>query len=273
MVGCTPESHSRGSNGRNWGMGKWLGVLTTSLLSTLLLLLFFVAPVTAGDITLFAAASLREAVTELSDNFAKKHIDVKFQKNFGGSGTLAKQIENGAPADLFLSANLEWMDYLKERRLMDDRNIAVLAYNALVFAGRPELKVTRLQDLDRLDRIAMGSPKSVPAGEYAMVALKKAGMDRKLEKKLVMARDVRECLLYADRGEVDGAFVYRTDVEETARKAKILFVVPQEYYSRITYPVGLTNRGARKAEAAEFYRFLGSGEAREILARHGFSTR
>jgi len=147
----------------------------------------------AGEISLSVAASLREVVNELADGFSGNNPGVTFKKNFGGSGALAKQIENGAPADVFISANLEWMDYLKARKLTDDRSIAVFAYNELVFAGRPELKASSLQDMVKLDKIAIGSPKSVPAGEYAVAAFKKAGIDRRIEKKLVMARDVREC--------------------------------------------------------------------------------
>ena len=228
---------------------------------------------TAGEIDLFAAASMKEVVNELSDNYAKKHSGIIFKKNYGASGTLAKQIENGAPADIFISANLEWMEYMKSRKLADDRSIATFAYNSLVFAGRPGVKAAGLSDVVRLDRIAIGSPKSVPAGEYAVEAFRKAGIDKQLEKKLVMTKDVRECLLYADRGEVDGAFVYKTDALQVARSARILFTVPQEYYSRVTYPMALTLVGSKKAEAAGFYRFLESADAKAILARHGFSVK
>jgi molybdate transport system substrate-binding protein len=224
----------------------------------------------AGDINLAVAASLRESVTELSADFSKNSPGARFQNNFGASGALAKQIESGAPADLFFSANTEWMDYLKERRLVDEKSIAIFAFNTLVFVGKPELKVGSLQDVVKLERIAIGSPKSVPAGDYAMQALKKAGLDSRLEKKLVMAKDVRECLLYADRGEVDGAFVYRTDALEMAKNVKILFTVPQELYPRVTYPVALTTAGAKNGDAAAFYRFLQTPEARTVLTKHGF---
>jgi molybdate transport system substrate-binding protein len=224
----------------------------------------------AGEVNLFVAASMREVANDLSDSFAKKNSGVVFKKNYGGSGALAKQIENGAPADIFISANLEWMEYMKTKKLADDRSIATFAYNTLVFVGKPGVKAANLQDILKLEKIAIGSPKSVPAGEYAVEAFRKAGIDKHLEKKLIMARDVRECLLYADRGEVDGAFVYRTDALQVAKTAKILFTVPQEYYSRVTYPMALTVAGSKKAEAAAFYRFLQSAEGKEILAKRGF---
>jgi molybdate transport system substrate-binding protein len=241
-----------------------------SLVFVLAILTLFTVSARATDINLSVAASLREVVTELSNSFAKKSSDTKFLNNFGASGALAKQIENGAPADLFFSANTEWMDYLKEKKLVDEKNIATFAYNVLVFAGKPDLKVSRLQDVVKLNKIAIGSPASVPCGQYTVEAFKKAGIEKQLEGKLVMARDVREALLYAERGEVDGAFVYKTDVEEIAKGVKALFVVPQEYYSRISYPMGVTIAGSKKAEAVAFFKFLQSDEAKAVLAKHGF---
>jgi len=242
-----------------------------TMVSTLICLLVLAAPALAGDINLSVAASLKEVINELSASFAKKHPGVKFVKNFGASGVLAKQIENGAPADLFISANLEWMEYLKNRKLVDNATIDTFTYNTLVFAGVPG-KASSMQDLIRLGRIAIGSPKSVPAGEYAMEAFKKAGLDKQLEKKLVMAKDVRECLLYAERGEVDGAFVYRTDAL-LAKQAKILFSVPQELYPRVTYPMSLTVAGAKNKDAAAFFGYLHSKDAKSLLARYGFAAR
>lgn len=224
----------------------------------------------AGEINLFVAASLREVLNEISDSYAKTHPGVTFKKNYGASGALAKQIDNGAPADIFISANTEWMDYMKAKKLADEKSIATFTHNVLVFVGKPELKVSSIQDVLKLEKIAIGSPKSVPAGEYAMEAFKKAGIDKKLDKKLVMAKDVRECMMYADRGEVDGAFVYKTDAQQVAKFAKILFIVPQEYYPRVTYPMALTTAGARSTEAAAFYAILQSDEAKTVLKKHGF---
>jgi molybdate transport system substrate-binding protein len=126
-----------------------------------------------------------------------------------------------------------------------------------------------MNDLAGLDKIAIGSPKSVPAGDYAMQAFKKAGLDQKLAGKLVMGKDVRECLMYAELGEVDGSFVYRTDALQ-AKKAKILFTVPAELYSRVTYPMALTSAGAKNSEAKAFIEWLQGGEARSILKKYGF---
>jgi molybdate transport system substrate-binding protein len=242
-------------------------------LETALLLGFFLtAPAFGGEIYLSIAASLKDVMNELADNFAKENVDVKFLKNYGGSGALAKQIENGAPADIFISANLEWMDYLQNKRLMSDPSIGIFAYNTLVFAGKTDKKPAGLQDLRLLEKIAIGSPKSVPAGQYALEALKKAGIEKQLEQKLVMAKDVRECLMYAERGEVDGAFVYKTDAL-LAKQAKILFTVPQELYPQVTYPMGLTGSGSKNKDAEAFYKYLQSGDAKAVLAKNGFAMK
>ena len=241
------------------------------LMATLCFLLLLVAPALAGDINLSVAASLKDVVNELSDKFAKTHPGVKFLKNYGASGQLAKQIESGAPSDIFISANLEWMDYLKNKKQVDNASIGTFTYNTLVFAGMPG-KASSMQDLHKLERIAIGSPKSVPAGEYAMDALKKAGLDKQLEKKLIMAKDVRECLMYAERGEVDGAFVYRTDALQS-KQAKILFTVPQNLYPKVVYPMSLTVAAGKNRDAAAFFAYLHGSEAKAVLARNGFAAR
>jgi molybdate transport system substrate-binding protein len=236
-----------------------------------LLLVFVVGTETAHASTLYvsAAASLKESINEISEAFSRKNPAIKIVKNLGGSGALAKQIENGAPADLFISANVPWVDYLKQRALLSARSVSDLAYNTLVFVGRPGVKASSMKDLLKLDRIAIGSPRSVPAGEYAMEAFKKANIAQQLQSKLVMAKDVRECLMYAERGEVDGALVYRTDALE-AKKARILFAVPQNLYERIVYPMALTAKGATNKDAQAFFRYLQGREARSILAKYGF---
>ena len=226
----------------------------------------------AGEVRVSAAASLREAVDEICVRYMQEHKGVTVLTNYGGSGMLAKQVENGAPADIFISANEEWVDYLKGKNRLDPASIGTFAYNSLVFAGRGDRKAAGMWDLPAFSRIAIGSPKSVPAGEYAMAAMRKAGVAGQLEKKLVPARDVREALMYAERGEVDGAFVYRTDALQ-GKRVTILFSVPPELYPRISYPMALTAAGARNGPAAEFYRYLSSGEARSALAKFGFEVR
>jgi molybdate transport system substrate-binding protein len=241
-----------------------------SMFLVLAVCMLFAATAHAGDINLSAAASLKDSLSELANTFTKNNPGIKFLNNFGASGAVAKQIENGAPADIFFSANLEWMDYLKGKKMMDDKSVRSFAFNVLVFVGKPDLKMKTVQDVVTLDKIAIGSPASVPAGEYAIAAFKKAGIDKQMENRLVMAKDVRECLMYADRGEVAGAFVYKTDAELMAKNVKVIFTVSQDLYPRVTYPMGLTVTGSKKAEAAAFYKFLQSPEAEKVLLKYGF---
>ncbi len=249
--------------------------MVKSLLLVFVSLMLFAVPAVAAeknqavDINISAAASMKDAITELEGNYAKNNAGVNFQNNFGASGAIAKQIENGAPADVFVSANLKWIDYLKEKKLMDEKSIGTFAFNTLVFVGNPDLKVRKLEDVVKLDKIAIGSPASVPAGEYAQKAFQKAGIDKQLENKLVMAKDVRACLMYAETGEVQGAFVYNTDAV-MAKNVKILFTVSQELYPRVTYPVGLTLEGSKKKEAAAFLKYLQTPVAQKVLTKYGF---
>jgi len=244
----------------------------TRIFFAMFLLVFLMSPAFAGEVNLSIAASLKDVMNELADSFTKQNTDIKFLKNYGGSGALAKQIENGAPADIFISANIEWMDFLQNRKLVHGASIGIFTYNTLVFVGMADKKISGLQDLHKLEKIAIGSPKSVPAGEYAMEALRKAGVEKQLEQKLVMAKDVRECLMYAERGEVDGAFVYKTDAMQ-AKQARILFTVPEDFYPRVTYPMGLTLTGVKNKEAEAFYKYLQSGYAQAVLDKYGFAQK
>jgi molybdate transport system substrate-binding protein len=223
----------------------------------------------AAQVNVSAAASLKEAINEMAAKYATTHPGVTIQKNYGASGALAGQIENGAPADIFISASTDWIDYLASKKLLDAASRKNFAYNALVFAGATTKKVSGMNDLVKLDKIAIGSLKSVPAGDYAMESMKNAHVDQKLAAKLVMAKDVRECLTYAEMGEVDGAFVYRTDALQ-AKKAKILFVVPEKLHSRVVYPMALTVSGTANADAKAFFAWIQRGDAKSILKKYGF---
>lgn len=224
----------------------------------------------AGEIRLSVAASLTDTMQEICADYTKAHPGTTCIGNFGGSGTLAKQIAAGAPADIFISANPKWVDFLAGEKRVAADTARVLAGNALVFVG-PKGRASAMADLPGLRRIAIGSPKSVPAGQYAEEAMKKAAVYDLLVKKgrLVMTQDVRQALIYAERGETDGAFVYRTDAL-LAREVAILFEVPKEYHSAITYPMALTDAGQANPEAQAFFRYLGSAEAGKVLTKYGF---
>jgi molybdate transport system substrate-binding protein len=243
-----------------------------SFLFALLLSLVFISSSFAAEIHLSVAASMTEAVKELVANYHKKTDDVVLLANFASSGALAKQIVQGAPADIFISASPKWMDYLVEEKLIPAEQVRTFAYNSLVLVGKPDLALSRLEDIIRLKRIAIGSPKSVPAGQYAQQALENAGLSEKVADQLIMAKDVRQALIYADRGETDGAFVYKTDAL-LAKEAVILLEVPQKLYDEVTYPIGPTMAGLANPQAVAFLDYLQSDEATGILKKYGFVVR
>lgn len=225
------------------------------------------------EVRISVPASMTDAIKELAAQFAASGAKAQIVPNFGASGALAKQIVEGAPADLFISANQKWMTYLRDGKHIDLASEQILAANTLVFVGVKNPAVTKMSDITALRQIAIGSPKSVPAGEYAAQAMEKAGLYQQLqaEQKLVMAKDVRQSLAYAERGETDGAFVYKTDAL-LATQAVILFEVPQELYDRVTYPIALTPSGANKEAAKAFYAFLTGPQALPVLLKYGFSA-
>lgn len=230
-------------------------------------------PSLAGELRLSVAASMTDAFKEMTGEFGKTHPGVTILPNFASSGSLAKQIVQGAPADLYVSANKKWMDYLLKEKQIVPETVRVFAENSLVFVGATDTPVHDLKAVTTLSRIAIGSPKSVPAGQYAAQAMQAVGIYDQLEKehKLVMAKDVRQALLYADRAEVDGAFIYRTDAL-LVRKAVILFTVPADLHDPIAYPLGLTLSGMKNEDAQAFLAYLSTPAAIAILEKYGFTV-
>jgi len=151
----------------------------TRIAPHLLFFLLMANPAEAGEVRISAGVGMKDVLNELTDRYEKKHPETRFSKNYAPSGVLAGQIENGAVTDLFIAANTRWMDYVKEKHLVDVKSIRIFAKNSLVFTGRTRKKVSGMQDLVYLDKIGLGSPKSVPAGEYAIAAIQQAGLERK----------------------------------------------------------------------------------------------
>ncbi len=243
-----------------------------SLLIALMLSLFLISPAAATDIRLSVAASMTDAFKELVTTYENRTQDVKLLVNFASSGALAKQIAQGAPADIYVSANPKWMNYLVEQKLIPADQVSTFAHNSLVFIAGKDAPIKKLDDITQLNSIAIGSPKSVPAGQYAEQALRAAGLYEKLQAKLILSKDVRQALMYADRGETDGAFVYKTDAL-LAREAVILLEVPQSLYNEVTYPIAPTKEGLGKPQALAFLDFLKTDRACAILKKYGFVVR
>lgn len=248
---------------------KFINSLTT--VSVLLITVLLATVVSAGEIRISVCASMAQVFTDLGKRFSKFNPDVYIFTNIGPSGGLAKQIHLGAPTDLYISANPKWMDFLIKQKKIFLSSKITFAQNSLVFIGDKANKVSSMKELYTLDRIAIGSPKSVPVGLYAQQALKNSGVYDQLRTagKLVMAKDARQALVYADRGEASGSFVYKTDAL-LATKAASLFEVPVELYDRISYPMALTVEGAATPEAMRFYEFITSKKESEVLKKYGF---
>ncbi|MCA1796757.1 MAG: molybdate ABC transporter substrate-binding protein [Geobacteraceae bacterium] len=206
-----------------------------------------------------------------SSAYERIHPEVDILPNFASSGALARQLSNGAPAHIYISANPKWMSYLEKQKRIETPTKVTLVQNSLVFAGLPAEGVRGMESLPSLDRIAMCNPASSPAGHYIKQALKASGIYTQLErdKRLIFAKDVRQALLYADRGEVDGAFVYRTDAL-LAQHAQILFQVDPSLHPQIVYPAAMTPSGTQNPAALDFFAFLQQETARTIFRNHGF---
>ncbi|WP_188889861.1 molybdate ABC transporter substrate-binding protein [Paenibacillus radicis (ex Gao et al. 2016)] len=227
------------------------------------------------ELTISAAASLTDALNEIQGLYAKSNPAIKLNFNFGASGALQQQIEQGAPADLFLSAAPKNMKALVDKQLIDaDKQINLLK-NELVVVAPADSKtaLASVNDLSKAEvkTIAIGIPESVPAGSYAKEALTSAKLWDALQSKSVQGKDVRQVLQYVETGNADAGFVYKTDAL-TSQKAKIVFAVDPASYSPIEYPIGIVKATKHNKEAEDFYAYLQTKEALDVFVKYGFST-
>lgn len=252
-------------------------------LRTFLALFLFIPLISAGcsaapkeqvELTISAAASLTDAMKEIQALYEVKQPAVKLTFNFGGSGALQKQIEQGAPADLFLSAAANNMNALLDQGMIDDEQHVNLLTNKLVVI-MPVENTEEVQELsglkdNRIKMIALGIPESVPAGSYAKEALMSAGLWDSLQSKVVQAKDVRQVLQYVETGNADAGFVYQSDAL-TSSKVKVVFPVDPASYTPVEYPIGVIKSTKHSKEAAELYNYLQSKEALDIFIKYGFA--
>jgi len=244
-------------------------------LSTTLLLLcaVLVSPAKAADILVFAAASTTTALDEISTAYAQK-TGVKVTTSFAGSSKLAKQIYAGAPADLFLSANIQWMDYLEENNAIEPQTRSDLLGNNLVLVQpKDDSKLITLKSLTaslKDNRLALGDPAHVPAGIYAKQALKNLKLWSSVEQRIAAMPNVRTALAMVDRGEVAAGIVYATDAEASSN-VRISLRFPQGSHQLIRYPVAVV-KGRASEQALAFLQYLKSPEAVKLFTKHGFSV-
>lgn len=244
-----------------------------------LLLLFLMTPLMMGrvqaeDVNLYAAASLTDVLTELSDVYQKQHPDVVIKNSFAGSSTLAKQIENGAPADIFISADKDWTDYVQKRGLLNNQSRKSLLGNELVLIAPSTSNVSVLLDpvfnlnTSFSGRLCTGDPASVPVGKYAKQALTHYNWWEKIESRIVGTEDVRTALAFVERGECTLGVVYKTDAL-LSKKVKVVATFPAASHTPIEYPGALTKNAG--AESKAFWAFLQSNQAKSVFTRYGFS--
>jgi len=237
-------------------------------------LLAVAPPAHAQEMILSVAVSLKEATEELGRSFMAAHPGVTLRYNFGASGDLQKQIEAGAPVDVFLSAAQRQMDELEKQNLIAVSSRRAFARNVLVVIKPADSSVDIAKPADlleaRVKRIVIGSPKTVPAGQYAEESLRALGLWDRLQPKLVFAENVRQALDYVARGEVDAGFVYTTDAASRTQGVKEAFRPPDDSYHPVIYSGAVVAASKQATLAQAFLDLLGRAEGRAVLSRFGF---
>ncbi len=240
----------------------------------LALVLLAAGGVGAQEITLSVAVSLKDAVEELGRGFMAARPGVTLRYNFGASGDLQKQIEAGAPIDVFLSAAQRQMDELEKQKLIVSASRRAFARNVLTVVKPADSRIDIAKPADlleaRVGRIVIGSPKTVPAGQYAEESLRALGLWERLGPKIVFSENVRQALDYVARGEVDAGFVYTTDAATRAHGVKEAFRPPDDSYRPIVYPGAVVAASKQPVIGQAFLDLLGSPQGRTVLSRFGF---
>lgn len=256
---------------------RWSVLLLTMLTAALAFAPFaMAAPPVEQPVTVFAAASMKEALDEATAAYQSatgQHVRV----SYAASSALARQIEQGAPADLFASADLDWMDYLQERNLLDNASRQNLLGNTLVLIAPSTSKATRVTLKPGVDllpllghgRIALGLTASVPAGKYAKAAFTSLGIWPPLEPRAAEAENVRAALMLVARGEAPLGVVYGSDAKAEPR-VRVLATFPASSHPPIVYPVARL-KASRHPQAAALLAWLQGPAAAAIFRRHGFS--
>ncbi|MBS3977865.1 MAG: molybdate ABC transporter substrate-binding protein [Syntrophomonadaceae bacterium] len=226
-----------------------------------------------ASITISAAASLKEPMEEIAQNYRTINPNVELALNFASSGVLQQQIEQGAPVDIFISAASKQMNALEDKGLLLEGTRKDLLRNTLVLVVPSQSSVTGFADLagERVKKIAIGAPESVPAGKYAQEVFAHLGLTDQIASKLVMAKDVREVLAYVETGNVDAGMVYQTDAT-ISRKVKIAATAPEDSHTPIQYPVAVIKDSKNQVAAKEFIQYLTSPAAKSIFIKYGFKT-
>jgi molybdate transport system substrate-binding protein len=225
------------------------------------------------SLTVSAAISLKDALDELGREYERDHPGAKISFNYGGSGTLQHQIEQGAPVDIFFSAAEKQMDELAAKGLIDPATRRDVVGNALVLIAPSSTDtIHKFQDLANADVkvIALGDAATVPAGMYAKQTLEHLGLLTAVEKKAVYGKDVRQVLTYVATGNADAGLVYATDAQ-TSPNVRTVFTAPPDSHDPIRYPVAVLKDSKNAAAARAFLEFIEGPHALEIFEKYGFN--
>lgn len=232
---------------------------------------------TSGDnatveLTISAAASLQNALEEIKTIYEKVNPHVTLTYNFGSSGALQQQIEQGAPTDIFMSAANKQMETLKEEELMVDDTISSLLKNEVVLITPKDsmLDITSFDDILKAKVIALGDPESVPAGQYAEQVFTSMGILDKVKEQATYAKDVTEVLTWVSTSNADAGVVYQTDALST-EDVKIIAKAPEGSHDDVVYPVGVVKASKEVEASKEFLDYLKTEEAMQIFVKYGFT--
>jgi molybdate transport system substrate-binding protein len=227
---------------------------------------------TTNNLKVYAAAGTMLPVNEICDSFEKSY-HIKVDKNFAASGLLARQLNAGAEADIFISANKQWIDYLKANKLIEENAIKIFASNKLVLIcpinKNIDIDFTKNFDIKLAinDKISIGDPTYVPVGKYAKQMLDSLNWFNKIQEKIILAKDVTSVLHYVELGECNWGIVYYSEALKSD-KVKIAYEIPQNLYSPIIFYIGLLNENER---SIQFMNCLKRASSKNILTKNGFN--
>jgi molybdate transport system substrate-binding protein len=223
------------------------------------------------ELNISAAASLKEAMADIQTEFTKANPNVTLTVNFGASGSLQQQIEQGAPCDVFISAGQSQMKALDEKSLLLEDTKKDLVKNALVLIGSQDTTVTSIADLtsNEINKIAVGEPASVPAGKYADEVFTNLSIKDAIGSKLVFAKDVKEVLAWTTSGNTEVGFVYKSDALNS-NSAKIIEILDEDTHSPITYPIGIIKASKNPDVSKSFEDFLFTDTCKAIFEKYGY---
>lgn len=224
-------------------------------------------------LTIAAAASLKDSMEEIKTAYVKEKSGVNITYNFGASGTLQQQIEQGADTDIFISAAAKQMDALKDKKLIIDDTRKNLVGNRLVLVvPKDSSGVSDFKDLagDKVKKVALGEPKSVPAGQYAEEVLKKLNILDAVKSKAVYAKDVKEVLTWVETGNVDAGVAYETDAKASG-KVQIAAVASEDSHKPILYPAAVISGSKNQDAAKDFLNYLYSEKAKPVFEKYGYT--